>query len=167
MPSGTPLARVKEEFGGKDKLVDKLVGLVDAGDESKDDLRRRLLGAANSKLLRLHGVATKVKQVGGRDKLTAAAAEGLGHGKDKDYVTKLETFSNGRLVDMLAAGERRAKRKAATTKHAAAASAKVAAVKTQAKAAAPAPKADKSGKVEKKAGNKAAPAKRTKSGKGA
>jgi hypothetical protein len=112
MPSNSPLARVKEEFGGKDKLVDKLVGLVDAGDESKDDLRKRLLGAANSKLLRLHIVATKVKEQGGHDKLAAAAATGVGHGKDKDYVSKLESFSNGRLVDLLEAGERRAKRKA-------------------------------------------------------
>ncbi|HEV3030391.1 MAG TPA: hypothetical protein VG319_02055 [Polyangia bacterium] len=111
MPSPSPLARVKEEFGGKDKLVDKLVGLVDAGDEPKDDLRKRLLGAANSKLLRLHVVATKVKAQGGHDQLAAAAAAGVGHGKDKDYVSKLESFSNGRLVDMLEAAERRAKRK--------------------------------------------------------
>jgi len=112
MPSNSPLARVKEEFGGKDKLVDKLVGLVDVGESSKDELRKRLLGAANSKLLRLHIVATKVKEQGGHDKLAAAAATGVGHGKDKDYVSKLESFSNGRLVDLLEAGERRAKRKA-------------------------------------------------------
>jgi hypothetical protein len=113
MPSNSPLARVKEEFGSKDKLVDKLLGLVDAGEESKDDLRRRLLGAANAKLLRLHVVASKVKEQGGHDKLAAAAATGVGHGKDKDYVTKLETFSNGRLVDILQAAERRTKRKSA------------------------------------------------------
>jgi hypothetical protein len=113
MSSHSPLARVKEEFGGKDKLVDKLVGLVDAGDESKDDLRKRLLGAANSKLLRLHVVASKVKEQGGHDKLAVAAASGKGHGKDKDYVTKLEGFSNGRLVDMLLSSERSVKGKAA------------------------------------------------------
>ena len=127
MPSASPLARVKEEFGGKDKLVDKLVGLVDAGDEAKDELRKRLLGAANSKLLRLHVVATKVKQQGGHDKLAVAAATGAGHGKDKDYVTKLESFSNGRLVDMLEAAERRAKKKSAAP--AAAAASKVASAK--------------------------------------
>jgi hypothetical protein len=134
MSSNSPLARVKEEFGGKDKLVDKLVGLVDAGEESKDDLRRRLLGAANSKLLRLHGVASKVKEQGGHDKLAAAAATGAGHGKDKDYVTKLESFSNGRLVDMLETSERRAKRKSA-------APAKEAAPKAPKAAKAKAPKA--------------------------
>jgi hypothetical protein len=132
MASGSPLARMKEQFGGKDKLVDKLVGLVDAGDESKDDLRRRLLGAANKKLLRLFGVATKVKEHGGHDKIAAVAAEGVGHGKDKDYVAKLESYSNGRLVDMVVTAERRAKRKSAAP---AKAVAKTAAVKAAAIAA--------------------------------
>jgi hypothetical protein len=136
MSSNSPLARVKEVFGGKDKLVDKLVGLVDAGEESKDDLRKRLLGAANSKLLRLHVVATKVKEQGGHDKLAAAAATGVGHGKDKDYVTKLESLSNGRLVDMLASSDRRAKHKSA-----AGAAAKAAAPKAAAKKPAKAPAA--------------------------
>ena len=137
MSSNSPLARVKEEFGGKDKLVDKLVGLVDAGDESKDELRKRLLGAANSKLLRLHVVATKVKEQGGHDQLAAAAAAGAGHGKDKDFVTKLESLSNGRLVDMLEASARSAKRKSA-------APAKAAAPKAAKKA--PAAKATKAAK---------------------
>ena len=58
----SPLARVKEEFGGKDKLVDKIVGVLDSGDESKDDLRKRLLGVSNTKLVRLFSVATRTKQ---------------------------------------------------------------------------------------------------------
>jgi hypothetical protein len=134
MASGSPLARMKEQFGGKDKLVDKLVGLVDAGDESKDDLRRRLLGAANKKLLRLFGVATKVKEHGGHDKLAAVAAEGVGHGKDKDYVAKLGSYSNGRLVDMVVVAERHAKRKTAAPAKTAAKSAAVKAAAIAAKA---------------------------------
>jgi hypothetical protein len=112
-PQNSPLARVKQEFGGKDKLVDKIVSLIDAGDESKDDLRKRLLGAANGKLIRLHAVATRVKQQGGHDKLVAAAAESLGRTKDKDYVEKLSTFPDTRLLDILQAAERRNRRKAA------------------------------------------------------
>ena len=95
MSSGSPLARVKEEFGGKDKLVDKLVGLVDAGEESKDDLRKRLLGAANSKLLRLHVVATKVKEQGGHDKLAAAAAASAG--AESDARSKASTRAGRRM----------------------------------------------------------------------
>lgn len=102
----SPLSRVKDEFGGKDKLVDKIVGVLDAGDLSKDDLRKKLLGVANGKLIRLHAVATRTKEAGGHDKLAATIAEKLKRGKDKDYVTKLGEYSNGRLLDMLTVAER-------------------------------------------------------------
>ena len=102
----SPLSRVKDEFGGKDKLVDKIVGVLDAGDLSKDDLRKKLLGVANSKLIRLHTVATRTKEAGGHDKLAATIADKLKRGKDKDYVNKLGEYSNGRLLDMLTVAER-------------------------------------------------------------
>jgi hypothetical protein len=109
----SPLARVKDEFGGKDKLVDKLVGVLDVGDGSKDDLRKTLLGVANRKLIRLHSVATRAKEVGGHDKLVTTTAERLNRGKDKDYVTKLDGLSDAKLLDMLSIAERRAKEAAA------------------------------------------------------
>ena len=121
MATTSPLARVKQEFGGKDKLVDKIVGLLDAGDESKDDLRKRLLGAANRKLIRLHGVATQVKGAGGKEQIAAAAAQELGKAKDKDYVAKLNTFSSGKLVDLLSSAKKRNGRKSAAPAKAAAA----------------------------------------------
>jgi hypothetical protein len=102
----SPLSRVKDEFGGKDKLVDKIVGVLDAGDLSKDDLRKKLLGVANGKLIRLHTVATRTKEAGGHDKLAATIADKLKRGKDKDYVNKLGEYSNGRLLDMLTVAER-------------------------------------------------------------
>jgi hypothetical protein len=101
----SPLERVKDEFGGKDKLVDKIVGVLDAGDLSKDELRKKLLGVANGKLIRLHSVATRTKQAGGHDKLVAATAEKLRHGKDKDYVAKLDGYSDAKLLDLLSAAE--------------------------------------------------------------
>jgi pyruvate/2-oxoglutarate dehydrogenase complex dihydrolipoamide acyltransferase (E2) component len=109
-----PLARVKEEFGGKDKLVDKIVGVIDTGDESKDELRKRLLGVSNTKLIRLFSVATRTKQAGGHDKLVAATAEKLKRAKDKDYVAKLDGFSDGRLLDMAQSAEGRSGAAAAT-----------------------------------------------------
>jgi hypothetical protein len=102
----SPLSRVKDEFGGKDKLVDKIVGVLDSGELSKDDLRKKLLGVANGKLIRLHTVATRTKEAGGHDKLAATTAEKLKRGKDKDYVNKLGEYSNGRLLDMLTVAER-------------------------------------------------------------
>lgn len=109
MATLSPLARVKEEFGGKDKLVDKIVGLL-GSDEPKDELRRRLLGAANTKLIRLHGVATQVKAAGGIEAAVAAAASELGRGKDKDYVAKLATYSSGKVLDILQSAKRRKSR---------------------------------------------------------
>ncbi len=150
MSQSSPLSRVKEKFGGKDKLVDQIVGLLGStGDEPKDELRKRLLGAANRKLIRLHDVATGLKQHGGHDKLADAAATGLGRAKDKDYVQKLTTFSAGRLLDMVRVAERRAKgvsakaaaKAAAPARAEKRAAAKPAAAKPAAKAKAPAKKA--------------------------
>lgn len=108
MAQTSPLARVKQEFGGKDKLVDQLLGLMETGEESKDDLRKRLTAAANSKLLRLHGVASTVKNdFGSHDKLVEATAEALGRSKDRDYVKKLSTLSSARVLDLLNTAKRR------------------------------------------------------------
>ena len=113
MATLSPLARVKADFGGKDKLVDKIVGLLGSGDEPKDEMRRRLLGAANTKLIRLHTIATEIKAAGGKDAAAAAAATEMGRGKDKDYVAKLGTYTSGRILDMLRSAQRRKGRSAA------------------------------------------------------
>ncbi len=146
----SPLTRVKDEFGGKDKLVDKIVGVLDAGDESKDDLRKRLLGVANSKLIRLHTVATRTKSAGGHEKLVASTADRLNRGKDKDYVNKLDGYSDAKLLDILSVAERKA-----TANAAAAAKPGAAAAKAKAKAEKPA-KADKPAKAAKPAAKAAA-----------
>ena len=112
----SPLALVNETFGGKDKLVDKLVSLLES-DESKDDMRKRFLSVSNSKLLHLHEVASMVKEkYGSRDKLVNAAASALGRAKDKDYVAKLGTFSTAKLLDVTLMAERRAKRASQASK---------------------------------------------------
>lgn len=153
----SPLTRVKDEFGGKDKLVDKIVGVLDAGDESKDDLRKRLLGVANSKLIRLHSVATRTKSAGGHDKLVTSTADTLKRGKDKDYVAKLDGFSDAKLLDMLSVAERKAKAQAAAPKPAAKPKAEKPAAKAKAekpaKAKAEKPAA-KGGKSASKSGSK-------------
>jgi hypothetical protein len=111
MSQKSPLAIVNETFGAKDKLVDKLVGLLDRGDESKDDLRKRLSSAANVKLLHLHSVATVVKErYGSRDALVEKVAKALGRSKDKPFVERLAAYSDARLVDLARASERRGKR---------------------------------------------------------
>jgi hypothetical protein len=111
MSQKSPLAIVNETFGAKDKLVDKLVGLLDRGDESKDDLRKRLSSAANVKLLHLHDVATTVKEkYGSHDALVAHVAKSLSCSKDKPFVERLAAYSDARLVDLARASDRRQKK---------------------------------------------------------
>ncbi len=111
MSQKSPLAIVNESFGAKDKLVEKLVGLLDRGEDSKDDLRKRLSSAANSKLLHLHQVATTVKEkYGSHDGLVDAVAKALGRTKDKPFVERLAAYSDARLVDLARATERKAKK---------------------------------------------------------
>jgi hypothetical protein len=112
LPAGTksPLASVKSKFQSKDKLVSELVGLLSRdSDESKDDMKKRLLSVANKKLLRLHQVATVMGERGGKEKLVASTAETLGRSKDKDYVTKLQGLSAARLLDLEGVARRKAK----------------------------------------------------------
>ena len=113
MSQKSPLAIVNETFGAKDKLVDKLVGLLERGDESKDDLRKRLSSAANTKLLHLHKVATEVKDKhGSHDALVEHVAKALGRSKDKPFVERLAATSDARLADLFKATERKAKKPA-------------------------------------------------------
>src|SRR5512133_1792057 len=108
MSQKSPLSIVNETFGAKDKLVDKLMAMLDRDEEPKDELRKRLLAAANSRLLNLHRVATAVKEkFGSRDKLVAQAAALAGKAKDKDFLARLDSQSDARLLDMVVAAERR------------------------------------------------------------
>jgi hypothetical protein len=116
MAKKTPLTQVNDSFGGKDKLVDKLVSLLES-DEAKEEVRKRLLSVSNHKLLHLHEVASMVKEkYGSRGKLLDAAAQALGRAKDKDYLAKLESYSTAKLLDVTLIAERRARRSAAAAK---------------------------------------------------
>ncbi len=111
MSQKSPLAIVNETFGAKDKLVDKLVGLLDRGDESKDDLRKRLSSAANTKLLHLHQVAVTVKdKYGSHDSLVDQIGKALGRSKDKPFIERLAAYSDARLIDLAKATERKTKK---------------------------------------------------------
>ncbi len=47
-----PLQEVKDQFGGKDKLVDKLVGLIKRPSETtKEQFRKQLKAQSNRKLI--------------------------------------------------------------------------------------------------------------------
>ena len=112
----SPLARTKDEHESKEKLVDKLVGLlgtIHTESESKEDLKGRLLSASNKKLHRLLAVGTEIKSTfGSVDKAAEALAKTLGRAKDGDYVKKLKTYAPARLLDLYRSAEKRTKKAA-------------------------------------------------------
>lgn len=119
----SPLVLVKDQFGSKEKLVDALIALPESvfdrgedGEDDKDAFRKRLLGAANSKLLRLHRTGKAVSERwGSKAKLVEAILDLRKRTKDQDYRTKLSTLPIGKLYDQVSSLEktaRKAKRKA-------------------------------------------------------
>jgi len=116
-PPKSPFGRTQAEHESKEKLVDKVVALlgnITASDETKDDLKARLLAASNKKLLRLLEVGGEIKsKFGSVDKAAEALAKALGRAKDADYVKKLKTLTPARLLDLYRSAEKRLGKKAA------------------------------------------------------
>jgi hypothetical protein len=101
MAQKTPLARVKQEFGDKAKLVAAVEKLT------KDDLwvsrtneNKGLAHVSNAKLLRLHATFSEVKtKFGTRDKLVSAVLDLEKRGKDTGLRAKLSSWPVPRLWD--------------------------------------------------------------------
>ncbi len=127
MAKATPLNRVKDEFGDKSKLVDKIAALVEPkGDESSDAHKRRLKNVSNKKLLHLLALGEKVKALGGRDAIVKRILELRGQSKDHEYGDKLKRLPLGRVVDLVGSLERGAREKTPGAKPAAKAAKKAA-----------------------------------------
>ena len=102
MAKKTPLQQVNDLFGNKEKLVDKLMGMVerDKG-ESKDELKARLTKTPNSKLLRLFNNLTEINDTfGGKDKFIDAILQRAARSRDQDYRDKLMSYRPNRLMDL-------------------------------------------------------------------
>lgn len=98
----TPLHTVKDKFGSKEALVDKLLPLLDRGeDESDEEFKERLLRVSNRKLLRLlDRVDTVRERFGSRDKLVDSIIDlkgAKGQGAD-DQRRVLGGQGTGRLL---------------------------------------------------------------------
>src|SRR5579862_3655654 len=110
-----PVTVTKETHGTKEKLVDRLVALlpqISKSDESKEDLKGRLLAVSNKKLLRLDEVASAIKEKFGTvEKLAVETAQALGRAKDAPYLDKLKALTPARLLDLFRSAEKRAKAK--------------------------------------------------------
>jgi hypothetical protein len=109
----SPQQIVNERFGDKAKLIDAVIGLVEAQEgESGDAHKRRLRNVSNAKLLHLLVIAERAKELGGRDGIIKKILELKGQPKDHEYGDRLRRMTLGRVVDMLASLQRAAKRAA-------------------------------------------------------
>lgn len=105
-----PHKRVIENHTSKEALAKSLASVIARGDEDTDALEGRLKRASNAQLLRLSRVtATVTKKYGNRDKMIAAIGTANNKSKDKDFLTKLETYSLPQLLDLAASAERAAR----------------------------------------------------------
>ncbi len=113
MTTPTPFQKVQKLHGGKEQLVDKITEVLERGEESKDDLKKRLQSSSNTKLLRLLETATELKdRFGTKEKLVDAILAQASRKGDKDYRQKLLSWSPARLLDLHRSKERGAKAKA-------------------------------------------------------
>lgn len=101
MAKRSPREIVDQDFGGRDKLITDLMPLLESAD--KDDARKRLRGASNLKLVKLHKAATEVRKRFQSKKalVDQIAQKKFAPGKpDQAYVTKISTWSVKRLLDL-------------------------------------------------------------------
>ncbi len=113
----SPLARQKDEHESKEKLVDRVIGVLGSiakSDEDHDALKARLLAASNKKLLRLFDVGSQIKsKYGSVEKLAEALGGALGRAKDAPFIAKLKSHAPAKLLDLMRTAEKRGKKKAA------------------------------------------------------
>lgn len=101
MSTKSPLARVKEQFGDKEKLVEAVQKL--GGDDlwvARTNENKGLAHVSNAKLLRLHSVLSEVKEkFGTREKLVDAILDLEKRAKDAGYKQALSAWPVPRLWD--------------------------------------------------------------------
>ena len=106
----SPLQIVKEKFGSKEKLVDKVTELIAKGKEEKEELKERLLQSTNKKLLRLYEIGSKVKkEFGSKEKLVDKILLLQSRTKDIPYRDSLASMPLPKLFDIFKGSSKRNK----------------------------------------------------------
>lgn len=108
-PKGRVAALNSNKDGAKEALAKALASALATESDDASNVESKLKTASNAQLLRLQHVVQTVKdKYGSREKLIASLGEATKHGKDKDYLAKLATFSLPQLLDMMQSQQRRA-----------------------------------------------------------
>jgi len=107
----SPLAIIKDKFGGKEKLVAELEKLTKDGDlwVSRLNEKKGLAHVSNAKLLKLQQTFADVKaKFGTRAKLIDAICEAEKRTKDEGFKARLGAYPVPRLWDMYKSATKRA-----------------------------------------------------------
>lgn len=98
----TPLQEVKEKFGSKENLIKELKSIFDKGElfEDRLNLDKGLQTVSNTKLLKLHKVASEVKErFTTRANLIGDLLKTMGRIKDEGLRSRFEKWGLPRLWD--------------------------------------------------------------------
>lgn len=99
----SPLQQVRDQFGSKKDLVERLLPLVERlhSDESDAEYARRLGTASNKQLLRMWTTAAAVKEkFSTRAALVDAVVKAKFGKENNDYRDALGRLTNARLLDL-------------------------------------------------------------------
>ena len=98
----SPLQRVRSEFGSKDALAEKVLGVLELGkEEDRESLGVRVRGMSNAKLLRLWDAHKRVGETfGSKDALVEKLVKIRYPNGHADYQRKLESYTAPRLLDL-------------------------------------------------------------------
>lgn len=98
----SPLQRVRDEHGSKEKLAEKVLGILESPeDEDKDAFEHRVSTMSNRKLLRLwEANEALTSKHGSREALVDKIAKARFPGGNDDYAAKISDYSVPRLLDL-------------------------------------------------------------------
>lgn len=102
MSKKSPLQIVRDTHGSKEKLAEKVAGLLQPADgEEQDAFQHRINTMSNTKLLRLWNAHQALSSKhGSREALVEKIVKARFPGGNADYAAKLGTYSVPRLLDL-------------------------------------------------------------------
>lgn len=105
----SPMARVKKEFGSKERLVSEIISVLKLISENlPEDIEKRLRSQTNLKLLKLYNNAKKVKDIG-KEKIVDAILKAKRPDSkkvDENYRDSLMRRPVSRLYDLYLSAEK-------------------------------------------------------------
>ena len=102
MAKKSPLQQVRDEFGSKAELAEKVLGILEADEnEDAEDFKHRVETMSNRKLLRLWAAHQRVQsEYGSKDALVEKITRARFSGGNADYQQKISGFTLPKWLDL-------------------------------------------------------------------